>query len=165
VKKDSQEEDKSRSQLKREFREVKELGIQLAGLSEGQLKAIPLSDKTREALMATKGMARNALQRQYRFISSRLEKEDVTAIKAALAGALQPHAEEVANLHEAERWRDRLLSDDGSQIAAFTEQFPQCDRTHLALLVQQAKKERDLDQPPRSARQLFRYIRQSLDRR
>ena len=159
----SQQDEKSRSQVKREFRGLKDLGIQLAGLSKGQLRAIPLSEDTRDALLAAKGMTRTALQRQYRYLSSLLAEEDVAAIRAALTGKLLPHAEEVAALHQAEHWRDKLLSADQGQLAAFVERFPQCDRTHLRQLVRNAKKEHDLDKPPRSARQLFRYLRQLSD--
>jgi ribosomal 50S subunit-associated protein YjgA (DUF615 family) len=83
---DSQQDTKSRSQVKREFRELKDLGIKLAGLSKRQLRAIPLSEETRDALLAAKGMTRTALQRQYRYLSSLLAKEDVAAIRAALSG-------------------------------------------------------------------------------
>ena len=160
VTENSQQDKKSRSQIKREFRELKNLGIQLAGLSKGQLRAMPLSEKTRDALQAARGMTRTALQRQYRHLSSLLAEEDVAVIRSALTGELQPHGEEVAALHEAEHWRDELLSVDKGQLAAFVERFPECDRTHLAQLVRNAKKERALGKPPRSARQLFRYLRQ-----
>lgn len=158
VVKNSQQDEKSRSQIKREFRELKELGKQLAGLSKGQLRALPLFEATRDALLATKGMTRSALQRQYRHLSSLLAREDVAALRRGLTGELQPHAEEVAALHEVEYWRDRLLSADERQLAAFVERYPECDRTRLRQLVRNAKKERDLDKPPRSARVLFRYL-------
>lgn len=156
----SKRDEKSRSQVKREFRALKALGIQLAGLSKGQLRAVPLSEATRDAVLAAKGMTRTALQRQYRHLSSLLAEEDVAAIQDALTGQLRPHAEQVAALHELERWRDRLLSADECPIAEFVERYPECDRTHLRQLVRNAKKERDLDRPPKSARQLFRYLRQ-----
>lgn len=163
--KDSQTNEKSRSQIKRDFRALKELGIRLAGLSKGQLSAIPLSEETRTAVLAAQGMARNSLQRHYRYLSSLLAEEDVTAIRAALAGELQPHVEDVAKLHEAERWRDTLLSGDESQLAAFVEQHPACDRTHVRLLVRNARRELELDKPPNSARELFRYVRRLSDPR
>lgn len=83
---DSQQEKKSRSQVKREFRELKNLGIKLVDLSKGQLRAIPLSEGTLEAVLAAKGMTRTALQRQYRHLSSLLARENVAAIRAALSG-------------------------------------------------------------------------------
>ena len=78
-----------------------------------------MGKETREAVAATHGMARNALQRHYRFLSSLVGKEDVAAIRAALTGELQPHVKDVADQHEAEQWRDRLLSADERQLAAF----------------------------------------------
>ncbi len=158
-------DEKSRSQVKRDFRELKDLGIKLAGLSKGQLRSIPLSEKTREAMLATHGMARNALQRHYRYLSSLLAEEDVAAIRTALAVALRPHVRDVAILHEAEQWRDKLLSADERQLAAFVERFPECDRTRVRLLVRNAQKELDLDKPPSSARQLFQYVRRLSDPR
>ena len=85
----SNQDGKSRSQVKREFRALKDLGIQLAGLSKGELRALPLSEETRAALLAAKGMTRTALQRQYRYLSSLLAKEeDLAAVRAALTGRL-----------------------------------------------------------------------------
>ena len=157
--KNSQLDEKSRSQIKREIRALKELGIQLAGLSKGQLAAIPLSDETRAAVLAAQGMARNALQRHYRYLSSLLAEEDVAAIKMALTGERQPHVKEVAKQHEAERFRDELLSGDERQLTAFIERYPECDRAHVRLLVRNARKELDLGKPPRSARLLYRYLK------
>jgi ribosome-associated protein len=163
--KDSQQDEKSRSQVKREFHALKDLGIRLAGLSKGQLDKIPMSDETREAVRAAQGMARNALQRHYRYLSSLLAEEDVAAIRTALTGELQPHVTYVAQQHEAERLRDELLSGDERQLAAFIERYPECDRTHVRLLVRNARKELDLDKPPRSARLLYRYLRRLSDPR
>ena len=156
-------DDKSRSQIKRDIRALKDLGIRLAGLSKGQLSAIPLSEKTRAALLAAQGMARNALSRHYRYLSSLLAEEDFAAISTALTGERQPLVKEVANLHEAERLRDELLSGDERQLAAFVARYPECDRTHVRLLVRNARKELDHDKPPRSARLLYRYLRRLSD--
>jgi ribosome-associated protein len=156
-------DEKSRSQVKRDFRALKDLGIRLAGLTPGQLNAIPLSEETREAIRAAHGMARNALQRHYRYLSSLLVEEDVAAIRTALAGELQPHVKDVAKQHEAERFRDELVSGDERQFAAFIERYPACDRARVRLLVRNARKELDLGKPPRSARLLFRYLRRLSD--
>jgi ribosome-associated protein len=161
--KDSQQDEKSRSQVKRDFRALKDLGIRLAGLSKGQLSAIPLSEKTRAAVLAAQGIARNALQRHYRHLSSLLGQEDVAAIRAALGDELKPHVKDVASLHEAERLRDELLSGDERQLAAFVTRYPECDRTHVRLLVRNARKELDHDKPPRSARLLYRYLKRLSD--
>ena len=157
------QDEKSRSQVKRDIRALKDLGIRLADLSKGQLRDIPLSEETRKAVLAAQGMARNALQRHYRYLSSLLAEEDVAAIKTALTGERQLHVKEVADLHEAERLRDELLSGDERRLAAFVARYPKCDRTHVRLLVRNARKELDHDKPPRSARLLYRYLRRLSD--
>jgi ribosome-associated protein len=163
--KDSQQDEKSRSQIKRDFRALKDLGIRLAGLSKGQLSAIPLTEETRAAVLAAQGIARNALQRHYRYLSSLLAEEDIAAIRTALTGELQPHVKEVAEQHEAERFRDELVSGDERQLSAFIARYPECDRTHVRLLVRNARKELELGKPPRSARLLFRYLKRVSDPR
>jgi ribosome-associated protein len=152
-------DDKSRAQIKRDIAALKELGIRLTALSKGQLAAIPLSDKTRAAVLEAQRLERNALSRQYKYLSALLGDEDADAIRAALAGALKPHADEVAKLHELERWRDRLLSGEEDGFAAFVERYPACDRVHVRLLVSNARKELEQGKPPKSARELLRYVR------
>ena len=161
--KDSQQPEKSRSQIKRDIQALKDLGIRLTDLSKGQLQGIPLSEKTRAAVLAAHGMARNALSRHYRYLSSLLEEEDVAGIRTALTGELKPHVQDVAKQHEAERWRDELLSGDERPLAAFVERYPECDRTRVRLLVRNARKELELGKPPKSARLLFQYVRRVTD--
>ncbi|MEM6705038.1 MAG: ribosome biogenesis factor YjgA [Acidobacteriota bacterium] len=157
------EVEKSRTQKKREFRELKALGQQLAKLSEGELARVPLSEMTRDAILEAQRLKRTAQQRQFRRLQSLLDREDVEAIRGALSRALEPHAEAVEQLHAAEDWRDRLLAKD-AEIAAFAESFPACDRTHLRTLVRKARKERELEKPPAAARQLFRYLREIVEK-
>jgi len=157
------QEEKSRSQVKRDFRALKDLAMQLATLPKGQLRAMPLSEKAREATLASHGMARNALHRHYRYLSALLASEDVGAIRAALAGAQRPHVKDVARLHEAEQWRDKLLSGDETHLAALFARYPECDRDHVRRLVGAAREEQELGKSPKSARQLFRYLRQLED--
>jgi len=159
----SQPDERSRTQRKRDYRALKALAIGLAGLSKGQLIAMPLSEETRAAALAAQGMARNALHRHYRYLSALIAEEDVAAITTALTGELQPKVKKAARQHEAERLRDELLSGDERQLAAFVARCPDCDRTHVRLLVRNALKELDLGKPPRSARLLYRYLRRLTD--
>jgi ribosome-associated protein len=52
-----------------------------------------------------------------------------------------------------------LLSGDEDQLTAFVTRYPECDRTHVRLLVRNARKELELGKPPKSARLLYRYVR------
>jgi len=154
-------EKKSRAQLKRDRQELRDLGVELVALSAEQLRAIPLSERTVEAVLAAQGMTRIALKRQIGHIPALLVEENLVAVRAALAGELQPHADEVEALHKAENWRDRLLASNDS-LTEFIDRYPGSDPTRIRQLVRNAKKERKLEKPPKSARLLFRYVRELL---
>ncbi|MCP4040786.1 MAG: DUF615 domain-containing protein, partial [Gammaproteobacteria bacterium] len=65
-------ERKSKSQIKREMGELRELGAQLVGLSDSTLKVIPLSEKLLEAVRVAKGFKREARRRQLQYIGALL---------------------------------------------------------------------------------------------
>lgn len=156
----SDQEPKSRSQVRREYLELKELGKQLSQLAEGSLRQLPLSENTLRALLDSKSMKRVALQRQYKYIASLLtDHDDADAIRDGLVRALRPRAADVARLHAIELWRDRLVAEDEGALAEFLAQHPDCDRKPLTRLINDAVRERELERAPKSARALFRYLR------
>ncbi|HEX7027045.1 MAG TPA: ribosome biogenesis factor YjgA, partial [Gammaproteobacteria bacterium] len=80
---DKNEEEKSKSQVKRELHALQDLGKQLVGLSPKQLQAIPLSEPLRKAVLQAKAFNRRALQRQLKYIGGLMPHEDVDAIRRA----------------------------------------------------------------------------------
>lgn len=88
---ESEEEDqKSRSQVKREFRELKELVKELVDLPDDHLRRMPLSPRNLEEIVTARDLSRAALQRQLRYLVRRIEKsdDDIEAIRSALDGPL-----------------------------------------------------------------------------
>jgi ribosome-associated protein len=75
------EGDKSKTQIKREVLELKDLGKQLVELPEKALQKLPLSEDFLEAVLKAKGFSRGALQRQLRYIAGLVPNEDVEAIR------------------------------------------------------------------------------------
>jgi ribosome-associated protein len=156
----SDQEPKSRSRIRREYLELKELGKQLSQLSEGPLRKLPLSEKTLTALLDSKTMKRTALQRQYKYITTLLtEYDDADAVREGIVRALRPRGADLAKLHAIELWRDRLVAEEEGALTEFVAQHPNCDQKRLTRLVRDAVGERELDRAPKSARMLFRYLR------
>jgi ribosome-associated protein len=62
-----------------------------------------------------------------------------------------------------ERWRDRMLEGDDGVVDEFLQSHPGADRQKLRQLVRDARKEQQAAAAPRSARLLFRYLRQVLE--
>jgi ribosome-associated protein len=65
---------------------------------------------------------------------------------------------ETARLHRIERWRDRLLEDDGA-VTSLVEAHPRIDTRRLRVLVRRAREERNAGRAPHNTRELFRTLR------
>lgn len=157
------EEEKSKSQVKRELHALQDLGKQLIELSPKQLQAMPLSEPLREAVLQAKSFSRRALQRQLKYIGGLMPHEDVDAIYRALDGLLRPHRQQVQAFHETEQWRDKLIAGDEALLNELVDRF-NADRQHLRQLVRNAQKEQAQNKPPRSARVLFQYLTELQNR-
>lgn len=151
---------KSKSQIKREMQALRDLGKELVDLPVSVLKKIDLSEAVYEAVMLAQGLKREALRRQLQHIGKLLREEDEVAIRQALAQIAQPQRNEVRAFHEIERWRDKLISGDDQVINQLVEQFPTAERQQLRTLVRNARKESELDKPPKSSRLLFKYLKE-----
>jgi ribosome-associated protein len=89
------------------------------------------------------------------------------AVKLALTEQNSVPAAETAALHEAERWRDRLIADDDA-LGGWIETHPATDSQQLRALVRQARK--DLKAGPageaprqgKAYREIFQLVRAQL---
>jgi len=139
--------DTSKTDLKRESEALQQLGQELLNLRAGLLNPLELPDRLLEALKEYKRITNfEGGRRQMQYIGKlmrQLDEEDVAAIRAALQVQREGSASEIALLHQAEHWRDRLL-DAGRHDAALSEwllQYPDTDIQQLRALVRQARKD------------------------
>lgn len=149
---------KSKSQNKREMHELQALGKQLVELPLKQLVDIPISDKLRDAVVAARSLKHGAIRRQLQYIGSLMPKEDEVSIRTMLHKLQQPHKNEVKAFHQLEQWRDQLLQGDQVLLDELVSKFINFDRQHIRQLIRNAKKEQELNKPPKSARLLFKYL-------
>ena len=97
----------------------------------------------------------------------RLEPEVLDAVRVALDDQHGGAAEETAALHEAERWRDRLIADDDA-LGGWIEIHPDTDSQQLRALVRQARKDMKAGLPGEAPRQgkayreVFQLVREQL---
>ncbi|MEE1654083.1 MULTISPECIES: ribosome biogenesis factor YjgA [Brachymonas] len=169
--------DTSKTDLKRESEALQQLGQELLNLRAGLLNPLELPDRLLEALKEYKRITNfEGGRRQMQYIGKlmrQLDEEDVAAIRAALQVQREGSASEIALLHQAEHWRDRLL-DAGRHDAALSEwllQYPDTDIQQLRALVRQARKDAEAaaKQPagaaPRQARayrELFQLLKAQM---
>jgi len=153
----------SKSQLKRESAALEDLGNELIAVSRERLNHFDLSAELLEAVRQAQVItSHGALRRQRKFIAKLLRDIDPEPIREKLARLKNLSAQAIHEQHQIERWRDRLLNGDDQEINGFLETYPQADRQKLRQLVRDAHKEKLADLPPRSARLLYKCIREFL---
>ena len=162
---DQYDDEKSKSQVKREMQAYQELGRRLMDVKPAQLDKLELTDKLRAALEeAHRHTARGALKRHLNFVGKLVrEQPDIEAIQA-LVDRLDSNTQAHAHyFHQLERWRDRLLTGKPEEQEAFLEVYPAADRQTIRQLVRQATKEATENKPPAAARKLYKLIRDIAD--
>ena len=150
--------EKSKSQVKRELLALQDLGRELVNLAPKALQKVPLTEKTRGAIIQARQLRMGALARQLKHIGKLIRDEDVDRIRAVLDQESLPHQVEVEAFHEVETWRDGLIAGVDGLFEQLCGRFPGLDRQHLHQLIRESKKEQALNKPPKSSRALFRYL-------
>ena len=157
---DQPPDENSKSQRKRDVTALQELGEELLKLNPAQLEQIPLPEAVRSALDAAQKLsAHGALRRQKQYIGKLMRSVDAAPIQAALDAIKEHGHTSTARFRELERWRDRLLAEGDAAISAFMEVHPHADRARLRTLARNAQTELAHGDAPKSARALFRYLR------
>jgi ribosome-associated protein len=166
--------DVSRTDLKKESAELQKLGESLVTLRADLLAGLALSEKLVDAL-AEAGRITNfeGKRRQMQFVGKLmrgLDEATLEAIREALAAQHGASARETLALHEAERWRDDLITRDEA-VGDWLTRYPDTDGQQLRSLVRQARKDRpDADaisrglapRQGRAYRDIFQLVREQL---
>jgi ribosome-associated protein len=152
----------SKSQRKRAMDALQQLGVQLLALNAEQLARLALPEALRDALADAKRIASHeGRRRQLQYIGRLMRKIDPAPLREALADATGSSRAAVALMHRCERLRDRLLADDMA-LAEFIAAHPQVDAQRLRATVRAARRERASGRPPRHARELYRWLHETL---
>jgi ribosome-associated protein len=157
-----QEEFESRTQIKQAAKAVKDLGIQISELTDTEIKKMDLPAKFTDAIFLLKSMDKGpALKRQKLFIGKMLRQDEplIIEIKEKLAKVETKIRQQNAHFHKLEQWRDRMIAEGDSALNAFIELYPQADRQSLRQWIRNAKKEASQEKPPKSAKEMFKYLR------
>tara|TARA_R110001583_G_scaffold67490_7_gene192929 strand:+ start:39611 stop:40117 length:507 start_codon:yes stop_codon:yes gene_type:complete len=155
------EEEISKSQIKREAEALKLIGRELVGLSKKQLPQIPGSELLFHSIaVAHKIMDKNeALRRQIQYIGKVLRNEDCDAIRTAIDKLNNKHQQLTHATERLEKLRDDLITEGDNKINELLEEYPSLERQKLRQLVRQANKEKKAEKPGKAAKELFIYLK------
>lgn len=153
----------SKSELKRDSHALTDLGRELVELPQNKLDKIPLEDNLLDAInLARRIKERGGKKRQIQYIGKLLRKSDADPIIAAMEQLKTEHLRENAKFHRLEQWRDRLIEEGDKALGELLAEHPDADRQHLRQLLRNAQREKKQNKPPKSAREIFKYLRENL---
>jgi len=161
----------SKSALKRSSEEKQKIGERMALLSENKLKQLELSDTLRKALdelkrLTKKGSrAHSGMKRQKQYIGKLMRHVEIEPIMLKLQEWDSTKTSEKDFLHRIENWRDKLIENGDAAIDELYNEFKLSDQTHrqhIRQLHRQAHKEKLKNLTPKSARALYKYLRDEV---
>lgn len=152
----------SKTKIKKQMHELRDLGKELTELGKDQLAQLDIPENLRDAIREMKSINKfGAQRRQMQYIGKLMRDVDTAPILARLDAWKGKSQNHIAYMHQLERWRDRLLEND----AAFTEllgAYPATDAQRLRTLIRNAQKEIEAGKPPKNFREIFQVLREII---
>ena len=152
----------SKTKIKKQMHGLQDLGEELVELSKDQLAKLDLPETL---FLAIREMSRinkfGARRRQMQYIGKLMRDVDIEPINAKLdawKGISQPH---IGYMHQVERWREQLLTND-TALTELLEEYPNTDVQRLRTLIRNAQKEREAGKPGKNYREIFQLLREIL---
>lgn len=152
----------SKTKIKKQMHELRDLGKELTELGKDQLAQLDIPENLRDAIREMKNINKfGAIKRQMQYIGKLMREVDTAPILAKLdvwKGTSQQH---IGYMHQLERWRDRLLESD-SALTELLAAHPQADAQRLRTLIRNAQKEIEAGKPPKNFREIFQVLREII---
>lgn len=150
--------------IKKQISAVLTMVEEICELAPAQISEFKLPESIENAILDAGKMGKNsARKRLLKYITGQLRTLDVDAVQEKLARMKNKSAHAVREHHQAERWRDLLLADNGNQqLTLLMSEYPTADSQHLRQLQRNAQKEAKEAKPPKSARLLYKYLKELI---
>ena len=149
----------TRAQLTRAARAVNELGLQLTGLSPGELDRLELPERLRQEIDECRRLKPRSRGRQNRLIGQLLRAADHEAIREQVESRKGAQREWLQVEKVTESWLGRLVEEGDPAVEALIAQYPDADRRRLRALVRGARQDPEAKNTKRARRELLRTIR------
>jgi len=152
----------SKTKIKKQMHELRDLGEELTELGKDQLAKLDIPESLRDAIREMSRMKSfGAKRRQLQYIGKLMRDVDTAPIIAKLdtwKGVSQQH---IGYMHQIERWRERLMEGDKA-LTELLAAYPQTDVQRLRTLIRNAIKERDTGKPAKNFKEIFQVLRETI---
>ena len=108
---DQQEIYVSRSEKKRQAKNIEEIAKELVALSPALIKKLPADDLLKTELNNSRDLKGGALKRQTKFIAGMLRESGADAVLAFLTERKGSHLKQAGEFHELERLREDIITE------------------------------------------------------
>ncbi|MDR7097103.1 ribosome biogenesis factor YjgA [Hydrogenophaga laconesensis] len=167
----------SKTDLKKESARLQALGENLLTLRAELMQRLDLPEKLQDALAEARRITNfEGRRRQMQYIGKlmrSLDEEQLSAAQAALDEQNLGSAQATLSLHQAEQWRDRLISEDDA-LTRWLQLDASADVQHLRALIRQARKDAQATQTQerpgeavrhgKAYREIFQIVKATLNR-
>jgi len=150
----------NKSQQKREIQALHEVGQKLISFSDAKLQSMALPAELEKEIIAARSMKYGALKRQLKLVTKLLREIPTDSIISTVADLDDKKSDLDAYFHRLERWRDRLLLEGADALTEFMQTYPSSDVSQMRQFIRNAAKEAAENKPPKSARALFKLLRE-----
>lgn len=153
----------SKTKIKKQMNDLQDLGLRLTHFSSDTLRNAGLSETIIQAAADYRKITSNAaLKRQAQYIGRLMREatdDEVAAIRNYLAVIDGDNQQHNAQMKRLELWRERLLQDDNA-LTEYLNSHNNADSGELRTLIRNARREAEQAKPPKSARALFKLLRE-----
>lgn len=152
----------SKTELKREAKNVHEFGKILASLTELQIAQIDLPENILDAIKDLKNIKKgSAKKRQSLYLAKLLREIDLSKAKDFVNQIKFESQAEIRRIHEAEDWRDKLIYDI-SCLKNIIDKAQNVDIQKLRSLVINSQKEIKKQKSKKNQKELLNYLKEIL---
>ena len=149
----------SKSEIKRDAEDLKQLGEKLVNLTKANLTKVPLDDSLKDAIELAQRLQNEARRRQLQYIGKLLRSIDAEPIREALEKIENKHNQQQAMLHKLEILRDELIAKGDTALTDLLNEHPSADRQHLRNLIRAAQKEKEQNKPSKAYREIYQILK------
>ena len=153
----------SKTKIKKQMNDLQDLGLRLTHFSSDTLQKAGLPETIIKAAADYRKITSNAaLKRQAQYIGRLMREasdEEVAVIRNYLAVIDGDNQQHNAQMKRLELWRERLLHDDNA-LTEYLNSHNNADSGELRTLIRNARREAEQAKPPKSARALFKLLRE-----
>lgn len=151
----------SKTDLKKDAKELQDFSRQLLKLGKKQRKELTASDELLAAFLLADKIASkpDALRRHIQYMAKVLKDENLDALRREYEQFTSPAKANDKQSKQLERLRSKLLEQGDAAINQLIEQYPNIERQKLRQLIRQANKELSQEKPGKSYKELFQYLK------